>query len=47
MRVKIDVTKTIKTFQLFSSGGVWFEELKFNKHCSTFVLFNKNFSILN
>jgi hypothetical protein len=21
--------------------GVWFEELKFNQHCSTFVLFDK------
>jgi hypothetical protein len=28
-------------------GGVWFEELKFNKHCSTFVLFDKKFSILD
>jgi hypothetical protein len=27
--------------------GVWLEELKFNKHCSTFVLFDKKFSILN
>jgi hypothetical protein len=27
--------------------GVWFEELKFNKHCSTFVLFDKKFSILD
>jgi hypothetical protein len=26
-------------------GGVWFEELKFNKHCSTFVLFDKKFPI--
>jgi hypothetical protein len=26
-------------------GGVWFEELKFNQHCSTFVLFDKKFSI--
>jgi hypothetical protein len=25
---------------------VWFEELKFNKHCSTFVLFDKNVSNL-
>jgi hypothetical protein len=25
--------------------GVWFEELKFNKHCSTFVLFNKKIPI--
>jgi hypothetical protein len=29
------------------SGGVWFEELKFNKHGSTFVLFNKKFPILD
>jgi hypothetical protein len=28
-------------------GGVWLEELKFNKHCSTFVLFNKKFLILD
>jgi hypothetical protein len=28
-------------------GGVWFEELKFNKHCSTFVLFDKKFLILD
>jgi hypothetical protein len=28
-------------------GGVWFEELKFNKHCSTFVLFDKKIPILN
>jgi hypothetical protein len=27
--------------------GVWFEELKFNKYCSTFVLFDKKFSILD
>jgi hypothetical protein len=29
------------------SGGVWFEELKFNKHCSAFVLFDKKFPILD
>jgi hypothetical protein len=29
------------------SGGVWLEELKFNKHGSTFVLFDKKFSILD
>jgi hypothetical protein len=28
-------------------GGVWFEELKFNKHCNTFVLFDKKFPILD
>jgi hypothetical protein len=28
-------------------GGVWFGVLKFNKHCSTFVLFDKKFSILD
>jgi hypothetical protein len=28
-------------------GGVWFEELKFNKYCSTFVLFDKKFPILD
>jgi hypothetical protein len=27
--------------------GVWFEELKFNKHSSTFVLFDKKFLILD
>jgi hypothetical protein len=27
--------------------GVWFEELKFNKYCSTFVLFDKKFPILD
>jgi hypothetical protein len=27
--------------------GIWFEELKFNKYCSTFVLFDKKFSILD
>jgi hypothetical protein len=26
--------------------GVWLEELKFNKHCSTFVLFDKKISNL-
>jgi hypothetical protein len=26
--------------------GVWLEELKFNKYCSTFVLFDKKFLIL-
>jgi hypothetical protein len=30
-----------------NSGGVWLEELKFNKHCSTFVLFDKKFPILD
>jgi hypothetical protein len=30
-----------------STQGVWFEELKFNKHCSTFVLFDKKFPILD
>jgi hypothetical protein len=28
-------------------SGCLFEELKFNKHCSTFVLFDKKFLILN
>jgi hypothetical protein len=28
-------------------GGVWFEELKFNEYCNTFVLFDKKFSILD
>jgi hypothetical protein len=28
-------------------GGVLFEELKFNKYCSTFVLFDKKFPILD
>jgi hypothetical protein len=27
--------------------GVWFKQLKFNKYCSTFVLFDKKFLILN
>jgi hypothetical protein len=27
--------------------GVWFEELKVNKYCSTFVLFDKKFRILD
>jgi hypothetical protein len=27
--------------------GVWLEELKFNKHCSIFVLFDKKFPILD
>jgi hypothetical protein len=27
--------------------GVWREELKFNKYCSTFVLFDKKFLILD
>jgi hypothetical protein len=27
--------------------GVWFEELKFNEHRSTFVLFNKKILILD
>jgi hypothetical protein len=34
-------------WRLIDSGGVWFEVLKFNKHCSTFVLFDKKFPILN
>jgi hypothetical protein len=28
-------------------GGVWLKELKFNKYCSTFVLFDKKFLILD
>jgi hypothetical protein len=28
-------------------GPVWLEMLKFNKYCSTFVLFNKNILILD
>jgi hypothetical protein len=28
-------------------GSVWLEVLKFNKHCSTFVLFDKKFLILD
>jgi hypothetical protein len=28
-------------------GPVWLEVLKFNKHCSTFVLFDKKFLILD
>jgi hypothetical protein len=28
-------------------GGVRLEELKFNQYCSTFVLFDKKFSILD
>jgi hypothetical protein len=28
-------------------GGVWFKELKFNKYCSAFVLFDKKFPILD
>jgi hypothetical protein len=28
-------------------GPVWLEVLKFNKHCNTFVLFDKKFSILD
>jgi hypothetical protein len=27
--------------------GIWFEELKFNKHGSIFILFDKKFSILD
>jgi hypothetical protein len=30
-----------------NSGGVWFGVLKFNKQCSTFVLFDKKFPILD
>jgi hypothetical protein len=33
------------TFSQKYLGGVWLEELKFNKHCSTFVLFDKKFPI--
>jgi hypothetical protein len=32
---------------LVCSGPVWVGVLKFNKPCSTFVLFDKKFSILN
>jgi hypothetical protein len=32
---------------LYNLGPVWLEVLKFNKHCSTFVLFDKKFSILD
>jgi hypothetical protein len=28
-------------------GPVWFGVLKFNKYCSTFVLFDKKFPILD
>jgi hypothetical protein len=28
-------------------SGVWLEELKFNKHCNIFVLFDKKFPILD
>jgi hypothetical protein len=28
-------------------SGDWFEELKFNEQCSTFVLFDKKFSMLD
>jgi hypothetical protein len=28
-------------------GPVWLEVLKFNKYCSTFVFFDKKFSILD
>jgi hypothetical protein len=28
-------------------GPVWLHMLKFNKHCSTFVLFDKKFPILD
>jgi hypothetical protein len=30
-----------------SLGLVWLDVLKFNKYCSTFVLFDKKFSILD
>jgi hypothetical protein len=32
---------------IFYLADVWFEELKFNKHCNTFVLFDKKFLILD
>jgi hypothetical protein len=37
------------TFSAFASlfSSVWFDELKFNGHCSTFVLFDKKFLILD
>jgi hypothetical protein len=33
--------------RMIALGGVWFEELKFNEHCSIFVLFDKKISILD
>jgi hypothetical protein len=32
---------------MYFLGSVWLEELKFNKYCNIFVLFDKKFSILN
>jgi hypothetical protein len=32
---------------MFTLRPVWLEVLKFNKYCSTFVLFDKKFSILD
>jgi hypothetical protein len=40
-------TDTDKSLVFWILGGVWLEELKFNKHYSTFVLFNKKFVILD
>jgi hypothetical protein len=34
-------------YRLFDWGHVWLEVLKFNKHRSTFILFDKKFSILD
>jgi hypothetical protein len=42
-----DVTRNLKNILHFgvNLGGVWVEVLKFNKHCSIFVLFDKKFPI--
>jgi hypothetical protein len=45
IHTKSNVSQKTKTS--YNLGGVWLEELKFNKHCSTFVLFDKKFPILD
>jgi hypothetical protein len=46
MVAKVEDVTFVQRKQLLL-GGVWFEELKFNKHGSTFVLFDKKFLILD
>jgi hypothetical protein len=43
----VNPVRPASTLAVIELGGVWFEELKFNKYCSTFVLFDKKFIILD
>jgi hypothetical protein len=49
MRTEFDVIENLEFFfgTFKKLRGVWFEKLKFNKYCSTFVLFDKKILILD